>query len=195
MERIVEFWKKYRVSIAPDALHYFQHLSRKASFKKHAIIKYPDRPLPYFFIVLEGVVGGYAYQAVDEDPILREISLPMDYFTGTAHPFTSRNRQIEYRALTPVTLMQLPLNYAIHGQHHYPDVAELFHVMKQRKINQLRHQLVLYQTPDHYQRYSLFRQLLPELALTLRQDIQYQFLRISKSHFHRIKARYLRNQD
>lgn len=195
MERIVEFWQKYRVSIAPDALHYFDQVSRKVSLKKHAILKYPDRPLPYFFIVLEGVVGGYAAHEADEDPILREISLPMDYFTGTVHPFTSRNRQIEYRALTPVTLVQLPLTYAIHGQHHYPDVAELFHVMKQRKINQLRYQLALYQTPDHYQRYRLFRQLLPELALSLRQDIQYQYLRISKSNFHLIKARYLRNQD
>lgn len=195
MERIVEFWKKYRVPVAPDALHYFEHVSRKVSLKKDTVIKYPDRPLLYFFVVLEGVVGGYAYHAVDEEPILREISLPLDYFTGTVHPFTSRNRQIEYRALTPVTLVQLPLTYAIHGQHHYPDVAELFHVMKQRKINQLRYQLVLYQTSDHYQRYLLFRQLLPELALTLRQDIQYQYLRISKSHFHRIKTRFLRNQD
>lgn len=202
MERLILFWHKYRPRVDPSALLYLKGICAIEDHQRGTILKLPDQPLPYLCIVLDGVVGGFESQAIigsvtDEDTgmlKLRELILPMDYFSGPAHLFTLRNRSIEYQALSHVSVLRIPLAHARDGQQRYPDLAELFQVMKQRKINQLRKQVAIYQERDHYRRYCLYRQLLPDWTYTLSRDIQCQFLRMSKTHFHRVKAAYLRRR-
>ena len=194
MDRLLSFWQKYRPQVDPLALQFLREVCQVMAYKKQHIIKLPDQSLPYFYIVLDGVVCGFETNG-GRDPSLREIILALDYFSGTLHPFSRSNRQIEYRTLTPVILLQMTIAQAVHSQQHYPDLAELFQVMKQRKINQLRHQVAIFQEKTLYRRYCLYRQFLPDWAILLPHHTQYQFLQISKAHYKRLKAIWLRNPD
>lgn len=177
---------KHRPDPDRDAVLYLKSVTRKIHLKKGTIIKLADHRLAYFCIVLKGVVGGYEWNN-GTDPNLREIIRQMDYFTGTIHPFTQRNRLIEYRTLTPVILARMHMDNARHGQLQYPDLTELFHVMKQHKINQLRQQVIIFQEFNHAKRYQLYTNLLPDWQNALPDHIQREFLQISKAHYHRLK--------
>ena len=192
MKRVVDFWVKYRPQADPEALEFLDSDSIIVSFRKEEIIKLPDQHLPYFCVVLEGVVGGYSLNGQSRPlPLLRELILPLDYFTGTPHPFSKRNLLTEYRALMPVQLLQIPLGRAVHGQQHYPDIAELFHVMKQRKLNLQRYKVLIYQESDPYYRYRLYRRLLPSWDQFLTNQIQQEFLHLSRSSYFRAKKKFL----
>ncbi|HZH55019.1 MAG TPA: hypothetical protein VFD72_05160, partial [Sphingobacteriaceae bacterium] len=172
MKRVVDFWVKYRPQADPAALEFLESDSIIVSYHKDEIIKLPDQHFPYFCVVLEGVVGGYSLNWQGQ-PLLRELILPLDYFTGTIHLFSNRNLLTEYRALMPVQLLQIPIARAVHGQQHYPDIAELFHVMKQRKLNIQRYQVLIYQQTNAYNRYVLYRTYFPDWAHQLPHRIQY----------------------
>lgn len=192
MDRLLVFWQKYRPQVDPQALQFLREASQVVIYNKQHTIKLPDQSLSYFFIVLHGVIGGFEMNG-NTIPTMRELILSMDYFTGTAHLFSKTNRHIEYRALTPVILLRMNSKQAIFGQHHYPDLAELFQIMKQRKINLLRHQVTVYQEKDAYRRYCLYRKLLPDWNIELAHHIQCQFLQMSKTNYKRVKAQYLQN--
>lgn len=190
MKRIVDFWAKYRPQADPAALEFLESDSIMLSYPKGEIIKLPDQHFPYFCVALEGVVGGYSLNG-QPLPLLRELILPLDYFTGTWHPFTTKNHHTEYRALMDVDLLQIPLQHAAHGQQHYPDIAELFHVMKQHKLTILRYQVIIYQETDPYHRYRLYRRLFPSWDQILSNQIQQEFLHLSRSSYFRAKKQYL----
>lgn len=192
MDRLLTFWQKYRPEVDPAALSFLREVCQVVSYRKEEVIKLPHETHPYFFIVLHGQVGGFDRHE-DNVPLLRELILTLDYFSGPAHPFTKTQRQIEYRALSSAILLRMTTDQAAHGQQHYPDIAELFHVMKQRKITQLRQQLLVYQQKDAYSRYVLYRTYFPDWAHKLSHRIQYQFLHISLAQYKRVKGRYLRS--
>lgn len=205
MDRLLTFWQKYRPQADRQALLYLREMAHVQTMEKDSILKYPHQSLSYFCIVLEGVVGGFEASprmadgtaARPEgheqtgDPQLRELILPMDYFSGPGHLFTQRNRAIEYRTLVHTSLLLIPLSHAREGQQQYPDLSELFQVMKQRKINLLRQQVALYQEKDHYRRYCLYRQLLPQWAYVLPHGVQQQFLQMGRASYFAVKQHYL----
>lgn len=207
MERLINFIQKRIPQVDPSALCFLEDVASLRYERKNTIIKLTHQHLPNFHIVLDGLVGGFDFY--DEDifngqqsnnskhknsvPILRDLICPMDYFTGSLHTFTKRNRAIEYRSLTPVALLRMSIEQAVHGQKYYPDLSELFQIMKQRKINLLRHQVTVYQEKDYYRRYCLYRKLLPEWNIELSHQIQHQFLQMSIAQYNRVKAQYLRN--
>jgi CRP-like cAMP-binding protein len=192
MHRLTSFLEKYRPQADPGVLRYLEEACVVLKYSRGAVIKTPNDPLPYFCIVLEGLVGGYESNN-GSDPLLRELILPMDYFSGTAHPFSQRNRMMEYRTLTPAAFARFPIHHIRRGQQLYPDMAELFHIMKQRKIDQLRKQIAIYQQKDLASRYALYATLMPDWTHLLPRDVQCQFLQMSKTHFHRAKGHFLRN--
>lgn len=194
MDRLLAFWQKYQPQVDPHALQYLSQVCKVVTYKKQSIIKLPEQSLSYFYIVLDGAIGGYETNG-GTDPVLRELILTLDYFNGNLLPFSRNNRQTEYRALTSVILIRMSIDQAIHGKQYYPDLDELFEVMKQHKISQLRHQVAIFQEKTLYRRYCLYRQHLPNWAILLPDHIQYQFLQISKTHYKRLKAIWLRNPD
>lgn len=191
METLLHFWKKNCPAFGQDSVAYLEAHGRHLYYDKHRIIKHPNENLPYAYFVLEGIVGGYA---TGRHGILRmrELILPLDSFTGTLHPFTRRNRPIEYQALTPVHTLRLPIEAAKTGQTLHPDLGELFQIIKQRKINQLRQLLQVYQEYDHYHRYCEYVHLFPDWVHHLPHHVQYQLLQMSHASYQRVKARYLK---
>src|SRR5690606_1695616 len=133
--------------------------------------KVPHDWYPHLCIVLAGLVGGYQYNRSGKRS-LRELVLPMDFFTGTEHTFSNRRRAVEFIALRETTLLQITVADAREAQALFQEVSGLCHVLKQRKILQLRKLVELYQEDDYYERYALFRELLPQLAATLTNGIQ-----------------------
>jgi len=63
--------------------------------------------------------------------------------------------------------------------------------LKHRKILRLRKLVKLYKEDDYYERYALFRELLPQLAATLTNGIQAELLHMSLGHLKKLKKRYL----
>lgn len=191
MDRFHQFWTRFCADLpdAPTAYVYRHHTLLE--YPREAPIKLPHDPFPYYCVVLAGLVGGYQADHAGR-PVLRDLVLPMDFFTGTEHPFTQRTKTIEYRALAKTAFMRLPIKRASEGQSRHREIAELFHVMKQRKIDQLRKLVAIYQEADYYARYCVYRQALPAYAQALPHRVQEQLLRMSHASYQRVKARYLR---
>lgn len=189
MESLLAFLAKHAPS---DASHEFiQRRGHQVGYGKGDVIKLPDTPFPYFCVVLRGLVGGYQ-PSRDGRIALRDLVLPLDFFTGTEHLFTRRDQGVEHRALLATQLLRIPIEKARAGQLEQPTIAELFHVMKQRKINQLRKLVAIYQETDYYARYCVYRQVLPRYARELPHTVQRELLRMSHASYQRVKARYLR---
>lgn len=193
MDSLYQFWTRYCNRI-PDAARSFVHRQHVLhAYAQDECIKLPGEHFPYYCVVLGGIVGGYQTNHGGH-PVLRDLVLPLDFFTGTEHPFTRRMKNIEYQALAGTTVMALPIAAASQGQLLHPQLAELFHVMKQRKIDQLRKLVAIYQETDYYARYCVYRELLPHYALELPHRVQEQLLRMSHAGYQRVKARYLRDK-
>lgn len=190
MDRLIAFWHKHRPQVDSDALLYLREAGRIQPYKKAVSIKLPHQHLPYMFILLDGIVAGFE-ASPDGNLTMRELILPMDYFTGTVHYFSQRNRRMEYRTLSPITLIQVSVSHARKGQQLHPDLAELFQILKQRKITHLHHQVAVFQEKDHYRRYCLYRKLLPDWAYLLPHGVQYQFLQMGRASYYASKQKYL----
>lgn len=190
MDRFHQFWTRFCTDLSDAPSQYVYNRHTLMDYPSGSLIKLPDDHFPYYCVVLGGLVGGYQTDHAC-NPVLRDLILPMDFFTGTDHPFTQRTKTIEYRALAKTVVMRLPIGTASEGQSLHPEIAELFHVMKQRKINQLRKLVAIYQETDYYARYCVYRQVLPLYARDLPHRVQEQLLRMSHASYQRVKARYL----
>ena len=185
------FWERHCTAIRPVARAHLVARQRIVRYRHDELIKAPVDHFPYLCIVLEGAVGGYQYNRGGRRS-MRELSLPMDFFTGTEHTFTDRKRTVEFVALRPTTLLQLTVSDAREAQALFYEVSELFHVLKQRKILRLRKLVELYQEDGYYERYALFRESLPDVAAATTNRIQAELLHMSLGHLKKLKKRYLR---
>lgn len=163
-------------------------------YRRGQVIKLGMDDFPFFCIVLSGSAGGYQTNRRGQR-VLRELALPLDFFTGTEHTFSSTRRPLDFAALRASTLLLLPIAYAREGQRLHTEISELFHVLKQRKILRLRKLVDVYQEPNHGERYRLFRELLPEVAHSpaTTNAIHADLLQMSVSHLKRLKKRFLVN--
>lgn len=189
---VYNYWKRLLPHHDVDALNFVIQKGTIKHFKKNDLIKLADEPLPYLFVVLEGYVGGYQLND-QQDLVLVELVLPKDYFNGTKHPFSKSATRTEYRALTSVIIFQLHHLHAQEGQKRFPDISEVFHIQKQRKINFLNIHVFLLQEQNLSKRYHRFRKVLPMLALELPQYIQCQLLQTSSAHLRRIKKLWMKS--
>src|SRR5699024_6368153 len=101
------------------------------------------------------LAAGYRENSVGKQ-VLCELMQPMDYFTGTQHPFTPRLREAEYVAIADTKLLLVPVMEAREAQRRFPAFAELLHVLKQRKINFLELLVALEHEETCYARYCLY---------------------------------------
>lgn len=191
MDRLYGFWMRFCADVPAAARDFLDRQRVLLHYRREQTIKLPDEAYPYFCVVLDGLVGGYQTSHAGH-PVLRDLVLTLDFFTGTEHPFTRRMRKIEYLALASTSIMRIPIAYVAEGQRLHPEIAELFHVMKQRKIDQLRKLVAVYQETDHYARYCVYREVLPSYALSLPHRVQEQLLRMSHASYQRAKVKYLR---
>jgi len=192
MQRLFTYWSKYCPTLPTEVKRFVTDHVHIHHHRKSEIVKLPDEDFRYWGLVLSGLIAGYVANRHGE-PQLRELLLPLDFFTGSEHPFTTRPYPIEYRVIDTTDLLLLPIAIAREGQQRYREVAELFHVLKQKKINFLRHLLAVYQEDRYYDRYCEYRRLFPHLTHVAPQHAQYQLLRMSETSYYRVKKQYLNN--
>ncbi|GGC38497.1 hypothetical protein GCM10011386_33250 [Parapedobacter defluvii] len=192
-DHFYHFWKHYCPDIRDIARAYLATHHRMVMYRRGEVIKVPDDYFPYLCIVLDGTVGGYQYNRSGKRS-LRELLLPMDFFTGTEHTFSDRKASVEFVALRATTSLQITIADARKAQSLFFEVSELFHVLKQRKILRLRKLVALYQEDRYYDRYALFRELLPDVATTLTNGTQAELLHMSLGHLKKLKKRYVEEE-
>src|SRR5690606_32269692 len=156
MERLFTYWTKHCPDLGADSRSFIHSRSKIRHYGKKQIIKLEAGRCPFFCIVLSGLVGGYRRNSLGKS-MLCELMQPMDYFTGTQHPFTPRLRDAEYLALENTSLLLVPVAEAREAQLHFPAFAELVHIMKQRKIDFLELLIALDDEVSLYTRYRIYR--------------------------------------
>ncbi|SKB59548.1 cAMP-binding domain of CRP or a regulatory subunit of cAMP-dependent protein kinases [Parapedobacter luteus] len=194
MERLFTYWTKHCPALGADSRSLVRDRSKVRRYAKQQVIKLETERFPFFCIVLSGLVAGYRRNSRGT-PLLCELMQPMDYFTGTEHPFTPRLRQAEYTALEKTELLLLPVAEAREAQLRLPAFAELVQVMKQRKINFLELLIALDSEDTCYARYCVYMAQYGSQAIRLPDAPQWQLLRMSRTSYYRAKARYLRDRN
>jgi len=189
MDRFFTFWSNY-MDISADARNYITNHARIRQYKPK-VFSYADDPMPYWCFVLEGLAAGIHYTA-DRQRNIRWLATPYHYFTGTEHPFTKRQTDVAIEFLDSSVLFLLRNEHAVIAQQRYPAVSELFHILKQHRINQLRKQVLLLQEQNNYERYRILVEELPEIVQHSNNIVQREVLQVSKGTFYRIKKRYLK---
>jgi len=179
--------------LGAESQSYIRGHSSKKRYRKQQVIKLETECFPFFCIVLEGLVAGYRKNS-DDKFILCELMQPMDYFTGTQHPFTPRLREAEYVAIENSVLLLIPVAEARDAQLRHPAFAELVHIMKQRKINFLELLIAIGAEDAPYTRYCLYMERYPHQAAVLPPLVLWQTLRVSRATYYRARARYFQNR-
>lgn len=190
MERLFTYWIKHCPGLEAETKQFVLANHAVETYPKNTVVKLPDQEFSFWGMVLDGQLGAYVIDA-SGDPVLVELFLPLDFFTGTEHLFTQRNRKIEYRALEKSTVLLLSNKGAREGQQRYREVAELFHVLKQKRIQFLRNLLLVYMEKDYYARYCTYRRLFRDVIPFLAHNVQWQLLRMGESSYYRVKKKYL----
>lgn len=191
MERLFTYWTKHYPALSADSRSFIRERAKVKPYTKRQVIKLETEGFPFLCIVLSGLVAGYRKNS-EGKPVLCELMQPMDYFTGTQHPFTPRLREAEYVAIEQTTLLLIPVAEARDAQQRNPAFAELIQVMKQRKIDFLSLLILLDNEQYAYARYVVYMKNYRREALLLPHSVQWQILRIGKTSFYRVKNRYLR---
>src|SRR3546814_631148 len=191
MESFNNVWINHHRPLGEAAIQYLYSHKQLRDYPRGRLIKLDNEEFPFLCIVMEGLVGGYQKDRRGRR-VLRELALPMDFFTGTQHTFSSRQRPMEFAALKATRLMLISVQAARAGQHRFTEISELFHVLKQRKILRLRKLVEIYQETDAYDRYFLFWDLLPEIAGSpmVTNATSAELLRMSLGHQTKIKRKY-----
>lgn len=191
MEHFEQFWRNHYGPLGEAAIRYLYHHKQLRNYPRGQLIKLDKEEFPFLCIVMEGLVGGYQNDR-NGRRVMRELALPMDFFTGTQHTFSSRKRPLEFIALKATRLLLISIPLARDGQWRFAEISELFHVLKQRKILRLRKLVEIYQETDAYGRYFLFWDLLPEIAGSplVTNATSAELLRISLGHLTKVKRKY-----
>lgn len=190
MKRLITYWTKHCPAIGADSQSFVRERSKVRQYTKKQVIKLESERFPFFCIVLSGLVAGYRKNSAGK-PLLCELMLPMDYFTGTQHPFTLRLRDAEYEAIENTTLLLVPIREVREAQRRFPAFAELLHVMKQRKITFFELLIALGNESPCYTRYCTYMDRFGQRATRLPDKPQWQLLRMGRSTYYRMKSRYL----
>lgn len=193
MERLFTYWNRHYPALSAGSRSFIRSRSKVKTYAKRQVIKLEAERFPFFCIVLSGLVAGYRKNS-EGKPVLCELMQPMDYFTGTQHPFTPRLREAEYVAIEQTALLLIPIADARDTQQRLPAFAELVQVMKQRKIDFLSLIILLDNEKYAYARYGVYMENYRQQALLLPAKVQWQILRIGKTSFYRVKSRYLRER-
>lgn|GEM_PF-999869 len=194
MERLFTYWTKHCAALGADSRSFIRSRSRIQHYGKKRVIKLETERFPFFCIVLSGLVAGYRRNSLGKS-MLCELMLPMDYFTGTQHPFTPRLREAEYIALENTSLLLVSVAEAREAQLRLPAFAELVHIMKQRKIDFLDLLIALADEASLYDRYRIYMHRFGQQARRLPDAPQWQLLRMGRSTYYRMKSRYLRDRS
>lgn len=192
MERLFTYWIRHCPSLETDSRAFIRRHSAIKQYAKGQVIKLESERFPFFCIVLSGLVVGYRRTSQGK-PVLCELMQPMDYFTGTQHPFTPRVREAEYVTIEKTSLLLMPIREAREAQLRHPAFAELVQVMKQRKIDFLEVLIALESEVSLYARYCAYMDRFAPKAFQLPDAPQWQLLRMGRSTYYRMKSRYLRN--
>ncbi|WP_257670475.1 hypothetical protein [Parapedobacter tibetensis] len=194
MERLFTYWIKHYPALGADSRSFVRSRSMVKWYGKKQVIKLETERFPFFCVVLSGLVAGYGKNS-ERQSILCELMQPMDYFTGTQHPFTPRLREAEYVAIENTTLLLVPVAEAREAQRRFPAFAELVQVMKQRKINFFELLIALTNEQSCYTRYCVYMDRFSHQAVQLPDAPQWQLLRMGRSTYYRMKSRYLREKS
>ncbi|MEC3879749.1 Crp/Fnr family transcriptional regulator [Parapedobacter sp. 10938] len=192
MEQLFTYWSKHFPALNPESRAFIIARSRHKSYGKGQVIKLATESFPFFCIVLSGLAAGYRENSVGKQ-VLCELMQPMDYFTGTQHPFTPRLREAEYVAIADTKLLLVPVMEAREAQRRFPAFAELLHVLKQRKINFLELLVALEHEETCYARYCLYMDRFGGQIHHLPDAPKWQLLRMGRSTYYRMKRRYLKD--
>ena len=190
MERLFTFWSHY-MAIPEEARNFLEDHGIIKQFAKGTIFSQPDEARHYWCFVLEGLVASI-YYLNNGQRVMRWLTIPFSYFTGTEHLFTKRAANVHIEFLKPTTLFMLHSNSALEGQQHFPSISELFHILKQHQLNRLRKYLIVFQQANHYQKYKLLMEELPEIVTHTSNEQRRHFLQMSRGSYYKIKKRYLK---
>ena len=194
MERLFNYCIDHCPSFEATCRTFVRSRSQTKHYQRKQVIKGEREHFPFFCMVLSGLVAGYRQNSTGKS-ILGELMLPMDYFTGTQHPFTPRIREAEYVAFADTTLLLIPVADARDGQHRLHGFAELVQVVKQHKINFLEMMMDLEHEETTYDRYKLYIDRFGDRARWLPDAPQWQLLRVGRSTYYRMKSRYARERS
>lgn len=191
MHHFYRFWERQCSPVDVAAKDYLHRHHRVRHYMRGEVIRYADEEFPFLVIVLDGAVGGYQDNRLGKR-VMRELALPLEFFTGTQHAFSSRGHPLEFVALKRARLLLMPIIRAREAQGQFREISELFHVLKQRKILRFRKLVSVYQEKDLYERYVLLWELLPEIAQSsvTTNATHAELLHMSESHLKRLKRRY-----
>lgn len=192
IDRFYQFWERHCGSVRVEVRDYFIRCQQIIQYGRNDVIKAPADLYPYVCVVLDGIVGSYKLNRAGTR-VLREVVLPMDYFTGTSHMFTDRHLWVEHIALKRTVVIQVSLTDARRAIADFREVSELSHILKQRKITRMRYWVEIFQEDGMYDRYARFREVLPEVAMVTTGTVQAELLHMSLGHLKKLKTRYVRS--
>lgn len=193
MNRLFDFWERY-MPIPDDARRFLERHGRIRQYPKSTIFSSPDEPKYYWCFTLEGLVAGLHYAKEGKTSSFRWLSIPNSYFTGTEHVFTKRVGNVHIEFLKPTSLFMLHNEIATEGQRRFWCISELFHILKQHQINRLRKYALIFQQANHYQKYKLLVEELPEIVAHTTNEQRWHYLQISKGSYYKVKKRYLKTR-
>lgn len=189
MERLFTFWRKY-AELTEEGKSYIIHHSVVLPFADNDIFAHHDEHKHYWCFIPEGLVAAYCRQG-DGDSKIAWIAGPLDYFTGTRHPFTDKHDMVDIVCLQAGRLVMIPNSELIYAQQHFADVGELLQVLKQRKISQQDILLEIMRQKNMEQRCMTFFERCSAIALALSREQCCAFLQVSHSTYNRAKRKFL----
>jgi signal-transduction protein with cAMP-binding, CBS, and nucleotidyltransferase domain len=191
MERLFSLGDKFG-KISEEARNFIEEHAliiypRKGEYYKHSLVSNP-----YWCFVLKGLVAGFVDNPSGTQNIIWA-SVPNEYFTGSRHPFTTKNKKVAIQFLTDSEIIQIPNHIIQFAQKKYPSFSELFHALKQKKIDDHEIMLEILRLDTKNEQYAAFRNKQKMLfqQLTVKQICQ--FLNIKRSTYYRALKAYNAN--
>ncbi|GAA4778430.1 hypothetical protein GCM10023231_01240 [Olivibacter ginsenosidimutans] len=177
--------------VPPEASAYMATHCQVKHYLRNSIFSYPnDDPKPYWCFVLEGLAVGIHVEA-DGKETVRWLAVPYSYFTGTIHPFSTRQNTAIIEFWTESVILLIPNECIAFAQQHYPAISELMQILKQQQISRLRKYVQLFQYKDNFDRYCFFQKNLAEIAEHTNNRQQAIFLQMSNGTFYMQKQKYV----
>lgn len=161
--------------------------AKKGEYYKHSLVS-----SPYWCLVLKGLVAGFVDNPSGTQNIIWA-SVPNEYFTGSRHPFTAKNKKVAIQFLNDSEIIQIPNHIIQFAQKKYPSLSELFHALKQKKIDDHEIMLEILRLDTKNEQYAAFRKKQKTLFQHLTVNQICQFLNIKRSTYYRALEAYNAN--
>ncbi len=164
-----------------------EHLTKRI-YRRNTVFALKSEEKKFWCYTLRGIAGAFFVDASGRER-LQWACPEKNYFTGTKHPFSNQGFELEIRFLAHTEVLLLPYPAFRQAQKSFPDFSEYIHVLKQRKLEQLRVLLGILSIPT-IDRFGAYYEKLPELAAVLPAQYARQLLQLRSETYYRGRKKY-----